>query len=460
MYFHPLSKYPGPKSAAASQIICAWHTVRGTLPYWIKSLHDQYGSDVVRISPRELSFINASAWQDIHGYRPGHRSFEKDPAIYGRPPNNVASLVTANRDDHMRMRRVLSHAFSDRASREQEPIVESYVDILIKRLHEQVKGTGGGKVDVSMWFKWMSFDIAGDLSFGESFECLSNQGLHHWVDMITGFLKADICLGACNRFSALQRILPYLIPEKTRRMRNDHWAATTEKLTRRLKLGAQRPDFISPIIKYNEEGKGLTMGEIQSNASLFIVAGSDSVATVLTGTIFYLLQNPEIMRKLTDEVRTTFKTEDEIDAQSVARLPYMLACLDETNRIYPTILTGQAVIVPAEGDLVGKDWIPGGVSCVHSIISKIVSEYFGHLPLIQSCYEDWTINQYVCRLPFAEKLQGTRCICPWQMAGGSPFCDWSKGCVPPLLIWSPQLYWEKVSQHWSFLSELFSTYLV
>lgn len=370
MFFHPLSKYPGPKSAAASQILCAWHTVRGTLPYWIKGLHDQFGSDVVRISPRELSFINASAWQDIHGNRPGRRSFEKDPAVYGIPPNGVASLLTAGRDDHTRMRRVLGHAFSDRASREQEPIVESYVDILIKRLHEQVDGSEGGKVDVSKWFRWLAFDIAGDLSFGESFECLQNQGLHHWPDMITGFLKADICMGACNRFSALERILPYLIPEQTRRMRHDHWAATVEKVTRRMKLGARRPDFISPIIKYNEEGKGLTLGEIQSNASLFIVAASDSVATVLTGATFYLLQNPEVLRKLTEEVRTTFKTEQEIDARSVARLPYMLACLDETNRIYPTILTGQAVVAPPEGDMVGNNWIPGGVCCIHSIISK------------------------------------------------------------------------------------------
>ena len=411
MFFHPLSKYPGPKSAAASQILCAWHTVRGTLPYWIKGLHDQFGSDVVRISPRELSFINASAWQDIHGNRPGHRSFEKDPAVYGKPPNNIASLVTANRDDHTRMRRVLVHAFSDRASRDQEPVVESYVDILIKRLHEQIQGTGGGKVDVSKWFRWMSFDIAGDLSFGESFECLSNQGLHHWADMITGFLKADICLGACNRFSALQRILPYLIPKQTRQMRNDHWAATAEKVRRRMKLGARRPDFISPIIKYNEEGKGLTLGEIESNASLFIVAGSDSVATVLTGTTFYLLQNPEIMRKLMDEVRTTFKTEMEIDARSVAQLPYMLACLDETNRIYPTILTGQAVVVPAGGDVVGKDWIPGGVCCDPSIISKTD---FGHLfkELIQSCYVDRAVNKYVCRVPFSEKLQRPRRVYP------------------------------------------------
>ncbi len=337
--------------------------MRGTLPYWIKGLHDQFGSDVVRISPRELSFINPSAWQDIHGNRPGHRPFEKDPAVYGKPPNKVASLLTANRDDHTRMRRVLGHAFSDRATRDQEPVLESYVDLLIKRLHEQVEGVEGGKVDVSKWFRWMSFDIAGDLSFGESFGCLQNQELHSWANMICGFLKADVCLGACNRFSALQRVLPYLIPKQTRLMMKDHWAATTEKVSRRMELGARRPDFISPIMKYNEEGKGLSLGEIQSNASLFIVAGSDSVATVLTGTIFYLIQHPEVMKKLTDEVRSTFKTEAEIDSRTVNRLPYMIACLDETNRIYPTILTGQAVVVPPEGDMMGETWIPGGVCC-------------------------------------------------------------------------------------------------
>ena len=277
------------------------------------------------------------------------------------------------------MRRVLGHGFSDRASREQEPVVESYVDLLIKRLHEQVMGIDGGKVDISKWFRWTSFDIAGDLSFGESFECLQNQELHSWAEMITGFLKADVCLGACNRFSAFQRILPYLVPKQTKRMMSDHWAATVEKVSHRMKLGARRADFISPIIKYNEEGKGLTQGEIQSNASLFIVAGSDSVATVLTGTTFYLLQNREIMRKLSDEVRTTFKTEKDINAQSVARLPYMIACLDETSRIYPTVLMGQAVVVPPEGDMVGDDWIPGNAcfflcSTIH-ITSKLYMTY-------------------------------------------------------------------------------------
>lgn len=308
------------------------------------------------------------------------------------------------------MRRVLSHAFSDRASRDQEPVVESYVDILIKRLHQQVKGKEGGKVDISDWFRWTSFDIAGDLSFGESFECLQNQKLHSWASMITGFLEADICLGACNRFYAFQRILPYLIPRKTRLMMKDHWVATVHKVSGRIKLGARRPDFISPILKYNEEGKGLTQAEIQSNASLFIVAGSDSVATVLTGTIFYLLQNPEVLKKLSDEVRSAFETEKEINAQSVARLPYMLACLDETSRVYPTILTGQAVVVPPEGDTVGSDWIPGGVRLAHMASESCRLPFAKELT--RSPRVDWIVNTYVRCIPFSEKFPPPRGLYP------------------------------------------------
>lgn len=71
------------------------------------------------------------------------------------------------------------------------------------------------------------------------------------------------------------------------------------------------------------------------------------------------LQTPGVMRKPTDEIRSLFKPEEKIDARGVTRLPYTIACLDEMNRIYPTILTGQTVVVPPEGDMVGNNRIPG-----------------------------------------------------------------------------------------------------
>ena len=115
------------------------------------------------------------------------------------------------------MRKVLDHAFSDRAYRDQVPIVAGHVDTLIQSLHEQVRGQYLGKVDVGKWYHWMSFDITGDLSFGESVGCLKTQTYHPWVDMIFGNLQGIAFMGACNRFDLLRGLLPYFIPSGSSR---------------------------------------------------------------------------------------------------------------------------------------------------------------------------------------------------------------------------------------------------
>lgn len=260
------------------------------------------------------------------------------------------------------MRRVLDHAFSAKAFREQEPVVRAYVDKLIRCLREQVDGPTQGKVDVVNWYNWMSFDIIGDLSFGESFNCLEDQRYHPWVKMIFGNLKGITLMSACNRFPIFRHLLPVLIPKKIKLMIADHFAYITDKITSRVKLGTIRPDFISPILEHNTSEKGLTSEELRSNASLFVVAGSESIATNLSGSTYYLLKNPKLLRRLKEEVRGSFKSDTEIDAQNVTKLPYMLAVLAETRRMYPTALTGQAVVIPPEGETICGHWIPGNVS--------------------------------------------------------------------------------------------------
>lgn len=68
------------------------------------------------------------------------------------------------------------------------------------------------------------------------------------------------------------------------------------------------------------------------------------------------------MKKLTDEVRTTFQSEEEIDLTSVNKLSYMLACLDETLRVYPPVPTGLPRIVPKGGATIAGKFVPEDVS--------------------------------------------------------------------------------------------------
>ena len=178
-----------------------------------------------------------------------------------------------------------------------------------------------------------------------------------------GNAEAIIFMGACNRFAISRFLLPYLIPKRVMRMVEDTWTATEETLSRRIELGTIRPDFMSPVLENNKSlyGKILSRPEILANAWLFVNAGSETTAGIMGGTIFYLLKTGSI-GKATAEVREKFEKESEINAQSVAQLPYLLACLWETHRMYPAGLVGQAVVVPPQGASICGYWVPGQVS--------------------------------------------------------------------------------------------------
>ena len=408
--------------AAASDIPYVIALVRGRLPQWIASLHSQYDSTIVRISPTELSFINADAWEDIYSKRSSNDSFERDERVYGKPPNGVHSLLTAPKADHARMRRVLEHAFSDRAYREQIPLVSAHIDKLMGKLHEQLRGSDGGVVNLLNWYNWTSFDIVGDLTFGKSFDCLQKEENHPWVKMIFENLKGITLLSACNRFMLLRHLLPYVIPKHVIQAIKDHWESTTESVERRMELGTDRTDFMSPILKHMDDTKtGLKHEELMSNASLFIIAGSESIATVLSGTTYWLLQNPEVKKTLTEEIDRSFTKEDEINAESVSQLPYLNACLSETNRIYPTALTGQAMRAPPGGSEICGRWIPGGVRisflpCAFQPSYLFTSTHTDCI-MIDRCF-----YQPICSLPLAYKLQRSQHLCPRAMAEQRQLC--------------------------------------
>lgn len=84
----------------------------------------------------------------------------------------VHSILSAGDADHARHRRLIAHAFSEKALRQQEYILRKYIDLLICRLTEAAKSTNPA-VDFVQWFNFTTFDIIGDLSFGRSSEAIS-----------------------------------------------------------------------------------------------------------------------------------------------------------------------------------------------------------------------------------------------------------------------------------------------
>lgn len=344
--------------AAATPFPWIFALLTGTTNDYCLRLHEQYG-EVVKLAPNLLSYASAKAWKDIYERRAGHALLEKEPNFYVHPGDGVPSIVTASHSMHGRMRRLFSHAFSERALREQEPLIRSYVDVMIDSLYADAKL--GKSVDLVAYFNWTTFDIIGDLTFGESFNCLDQREYHPWVETLFANVKLPTFFSAAQFFPGLSGLIMALLPKSLKDDFRSNFDYTTEKVHGRIKKSTDRVDFMTRVLEHNDEN-GMTLPEIESTTNHIIAGGAETTATALSGGMFYLLKKPETLQKLTREIRQSFNSEDEITLAKLADLSYLTATVNEILRVYPPFTGGFPRITPPRGEVILGRYVPGGVS--------------------------------------------------------------------------------------------------
>ncbi|KAG9511998.1 benzoate 4-monooxygenase cytochrome P450, partial [Aureobasidium melanogenum] len=286
-FVHPLSNYPGPFLYAVLYVPYYLDMWLGRMHTVAKDLHDTYG-DVVRISPTQLSYNTAGAWKDIYGHRPGKVQLEKDPSFYFKQKEGP-SIFISDDADHSRMRRLVSHAFSTQALLEQEPLI-------------------------------MKIEY------------------HPWITNIFKAVQATQMIRLTNAFPIVKLALKFKAKKQqgSGDARAEHQEYSAELVARRMATETSRKDFMSYILRYNDD-KGMSVAEINQTAKVLVLAGSETTATLLAGAIFHLLKNPLTLKKLVDEVRSSYESERHIDLVSSAKLHYLQAVLDEALRLYPPV---------------------------------------------------------------------------------------------------------------------------
>ncbi|KAI0551224.1 isotrichodermin C-15 hydroxylase [Xylaria curta] len=328
LYFHPLASFPGPLSRRVSRIPWSLAVLRGTAVFDAAKLHEKYGP-VVRLAPNELAFQDPNAWRDVMGG--GTSEIPKWIGMYGVPaflPPHIQNTIS--KTYHRALRKALSPGFSDASLRAQEPMIAKYIDLMMQRLKLKSQQ---GPVNMELWYRYVVFDIICDLAVGESFRCLESDGLHPWiVAMIEGARPMGF-LTALNMYPTLATVinpLLGLVAQGNIRLHNEMVKPMVEK---RLQVG-DRPDLINPLIKLYS-GQDANMDELIANATAIVGAGAETSASILTAVTSLLIDNPDKLDQLTDEVRSAFSSQDQITADAVSRLPYLVACIDEALRLFP-----------------------------------------------------------------------------------------------------------------------------
>ena len=359
VYFHPLSSYKGPTYLVASDLPLAFLQLRGTSQYTLKKAHDRYGN-VVRIAPNTLSFIEPSAWNDIYGYRNGVAALPKDPQFYSEMLLEKETITICGDDAARPIRKAMNPAFSHKALMEQEPMLRGHIDCLIAQLAKTSQRQGS--VDIRTWSKFSLFDILSDFAFGEDLACVRNGIYHEWAQFVVDYFYAATVLHQCHKFWPLNKVLALLIPPSVRDRKKRHSEASLQRVRRRIHSPTDRPDFMSHFLRQAEKEQ-LSMTVIEAQASVVILAGSETSAVALTAALYYVISNDDIYRKLCEEVRSTFRTSEEISLQGVlSRLPYLEACVQETLRIHTPLANGfTRFVADSEGTRISGNWVPHNV---------------------------------------------------------------------------------------------------
>ncbi|KAJ9194590.1 hypothetical protein DTO164E3_7257 [Paecilomyces variotii] len=317
-------------------------------------MHARYGN-IVRIAPDELAFSHPDAWKDIMGHKKEELEMQKARWFYQPLEGEPLHVVNAPQHEHRQLRRQLAHGFSERSMRDQEPLIRGYVDFLLQKLHELSKDKE--PVVISDWYNYTTFDIIGDLAFGEPFGCLKSSDYDGWIKGIFQSGRLGTILQALSFYPWLKRALLSLVPKSMQEEHQKHKEFSKAKILRRISNSEGRADLIEGLIRRKDE-LNLSVGKLIANAEILIIGGSETTATLLSGVTYLLLKNPDTYKKLAHEVRTVFQSADEIDLISVNRLPYMLACLEEALRMYPPVANGLPRMCPKGGAKVLGQYIP------------------------------------------------------------------------------------------------------
>ncbi|KAF8488483.1 putative P450 monooxygenase [Russula emetica] len=370
VYFHPLSRFPGPRGAACTRWWLAYMELgRGiSLSTLRADLHQKYG-DIIRISPNELHFAKPTVYDEIYNLQ---NKWDKDYQYYRAFDMDESSFTQPNYFMAKQRRAVISNMFSKRSISEIQHLVRSQLDRFCDALREQ--NAAGKSSDLYLGFQCFAADTVANFLFATCFDQLSFPDFQG--DIVIG---VDMCMPAVTlaKFSVFfiwiiryfpPSILMLLAPSlKGVVVFRNAVLSQVKSVMQNPKLLDDAPHRVIYSELLNPEAiKGLpspTALQLSHEGRVLFAAGSHAVGTTLMTGVYHLLRNQEAKQRLVDEVRTAWPVLDQAPRyEDFEKLPFLTAVIKETLRIAVATPAGAPRVVPPSGAVISGVKVPGGVS--------------------------------------------------------------------------------------------------
>ncbi|KAH7089243.1 pisatin demethylase, partial [Paraphoma chrysanthemicola] len=368
-------------------------------------LHQEYG-DLVRIGPKSVLVSDWTAVKKIYGLNAGYVKSGFYPVQQniskGTPLRSLFN--TTDEKFHSKLRRSVANAYSMSNLVQFEPLVDSTIAAFVRQLEARFVDKPGdeGVVDFGTWLHYYAFDVIGELTFSKRLgfiddakdvdgiiETLENMldyfavvGQNPWLDRL---LWKNPLLLWCNDHGITDTTSPVAVFAKA------HMAARLEKKNRSDTQAGNVPsnlrrDFLDRFLDANKKDPVFISDErVLALTVANIFAGADTTAITLRSVFYFLLKNPECLRRLLEELTTAdLGPSSQIVSWEIAHnLPYLTAVIQESLRMHPAVGLPLERVVPAGGLEVNGVFIPPGTivgATARAIHSK--SSIFGSRPEI------------------------------------------------------------------------------
>lgn len=180
-------------------------------------------------------------------------------------------------ENHRRFRRVFAPAFSERALKRQEPILKRHVDLLVSKLGESA-GLGQ-PVNMVEKYQFTTFDIMGDLTFGQPLGLLESNVYSKWVEAAFASIKAIPIAQFIQYYTVLDFIFRAVEPKFVTEMKYTHFKHSADRVDRRLQRGSEEPDIWNVVLSANPDQQ-LSLEEMHAHGDVFMLAGTETTGKV------------------------------------------------------------------------------------------------------------------------------------------------------------------------------------
>ncbi|KAI9769290.1 MAG: hypothetical protein M1839_003767 [Geoglossum umbratile] len=384
LYFHPLAKFPGRKLAALTLWYEFYYDVvkRGRFAFEIQKMHEEYGP-IVRINPYELHINDPDYFDDLYS---SLNKLDKSPWFLGQFGNPESGFSTVDHELHRIRRAPLAPFFSRRMVTRLEDVIQSTVEKLCARI-EEYRGTKK-PIPINLAYRCFTTDVVTEYALSRSYGFLDTPDFSpDWFAAMMSFAEMGHLL--CQFPSVLgliKSIPPWLIKRMNPQMLESvkFQESIREQVVEVVNSPAgtfdkrSHPTIFHEMFNSDLPPREKDINRLWQEGQVVIGGGTETVGNALTVITFHLLSNPDMMRRLKQELAEVIPDVTDIPSwQRLEQLPYLSAVISEGLRVAIGVVTRSPRVSPNK-TLKYHDWDipPGTPVSVSSLVVLTNSSIF------------------------------------------------------------------------------------